>query len=139
MRSADPKTLAQQLGALAGLSVTRQARIRRSRLTWHASLQPTPLSRTYVVRLDYAQGGPAPRVRVLSPDLRDGGIERLPHVYSGDELCLCYPWQWNDGALIVRTVVPWASEWLLHYELWKIDRRWRGGGHEPAVMESADE
>lgn len=121
------------------MPVTRQARIERSRLIWLASLQPSPLSRIYSVRLEYALGGSAPQVKVLEPDLRGDGVERLPHVFSRDVLCLCYPWQWNDGKLIARTVVPWASEWLLHYELWKVDGRWHGGGHEPAVMGSGDE
>lgn len=138
MRSADPKTLPQQLGALAGLPVTRDARIRRGRLTWLASLQPSPLSRTYSVRLDYALGGATPRVKVLAPDLHADGAERLPHVLSGEAMCLCYPWQWDDGKLIARTVVPWASEWLLHFEFWKIDKRWHGGGHEP-VLPRGDE
>jgi len=137
VRSADPKTLAQQLGALVTLPVTRDAKIRRSRLLWLAELQPSPLSRTYTVHLNYVLGGPAPRVNVLKPDLRTDGVERLPHVLSRDALCLCYPWQWNDGKLIARTIVPWVSEWLLHYELWKIDGEWHGGGHEPTLSEAA--
>ncbi|MDX6589550.1 MAG: hypothetical protein QOI84_824 [Solirubrobacterales bacterium] len=136
-RSADPKTLAQQLGALARLPVTLAVEIRRSRLHWRAELQPTPLSRTYSVGLAYAFGGGAPRVEVLTPQLKEEGVSRLPHVLSGDALCLCYPWQWDDGKLIARTIVPWASEWLLHFELWKVDRIWHGGGHEPAPAEAA--
>lgn len=34
--------------------------------------------------------------------------------------------------LISRTLVPWAAEWLLHYEVWTITGKWHGGGHEPA-------
>jgi hypothetical protein len=139
VRSADPKNLAQQFGALVSLPVTveRGSRLGRGRLRWVAELRPTPLSRTYTVRLDYAYGGPAPRVNVLRPDLRAEGIERLPHVLSLDALCLCYPWQWDEGKLIARTIVPWASEWLLHYELWRVDGRWHGGGHEPGPVELA--
>jgi len=133
-RSADPKTLVQQLGALASLPATQEASIRRNRLRWIAVLQPSPLSRTYTVSLDYAPGGRVPRVNVLEPDLRVEGGAKLPHVFSGDVLCLCYPWQWDAGKLIARTVVPWASEWLLHFEFWKVDGVWHGGGHEPAVL-----
>lgn len=135
-RSADPKTLAQQLGALSSLPVTRAVKIRRNRLIWRAELQPTPLSRTYSVGLAYAYGGGAPRVEVFAPQLKEKGISKLPHVLPGDALCLCYPWQWDDGKLIARTIVPWASEWLLHYELWKVDRVWHGGGHEPPAAEA---
>lgn len=135
VKSADPKTLIQQLASLVVLPVTRDAGIQRGRLVWCADLQPTPLSRVYRVRLEYIYRGPTPRVTVLKPNLRAEGIDELPHVLSEDSLCLCYPWQWDDGKLISRTVVPWISEWLLHYELWMVDRVWHGGGHEPAVME----
>ena len=50
-RSADPKTLAQQLGPLAGLPVTRDVKISRNRLYWRGELQPTPLSVTYTVKV----------------------------------------------------------------------------------------
>jgi hypothetical protein len=133
-RSADPKTLAQQLGPLTSLPVTTDARISRNRLHWRGELQPTPLSVTYTVALAYRFGGAAPRVEVFDPPLREDGIEKLPHVLNGDALCLCFPWQWDDGKLIARTIIPWASEWLLHFELWKIKKRWLGGGHEPAVL-----
>lgn len=33
--------------------------------------------------------------------------------------------------LIADTIVPWASEWLLHYEYWLSTGTWHGGGHEP--------
>ena len=137
MRSASPKSLAQQCLALSGLPVTSSATVRRSRLRWSAELRPTPLSRTYSVALEYAGAGRAPRVRVNRPQLRGEGIERLPHVYRGDVLCLCYPEQWDEGKLIARTIVPWISEWLLHFEFWKVDGIWRGGGHSPAVPEGA--
>jgi hypothetical protein len=33
--------------------------------------------------------------------------------------------------LIATSIVPWASEWLLHYEIWRATGTWTGGGHEP--------
>jgi len=48
-------------------------------------------------------------------------------------LCLCYPMEWDAGQLIARTIIPWASEWLLHFEIFVASGRWHGGGHEPAV------
>lgn len=127
------KTLAQQLFALVRLPVTVRATIKRSRLRWRGDLQPSPLSESYEVDLAYAIGDGAPDVRVLRPNLHFGDVGSLPHVYSGDRLCLCYPRQWDGSQLIARTVVPWASEWLLHFELWKATGKWHGGGHEPAV------
>lgn len=129
----DSKTLAQQLAALARLPVTTSVTIKRSRLSWTGELQPTPLSVTYTVRIGYAVGERAPAVTVLRPELRADDVESLPHVYAQDRLCLCYPWQWTNGKLIAFTIVPWAAEWLLHFEFWKATNIWHGGGHELAV------
>jgi len=127
------KTLAQQLVALARMPVTSNVTIKRGRLMWHGELQPSPLSRIYALRLTYAGGHRTPAVSVVRPQLRTEEVQDLPHVYARDELCLCYPWQWNAGQLIARTIIPWASEWLLHFEIFKFTGCWRGGGHEPAV------
>jgi hypothetical protein len=126
----DRKTLPQQLGGLARLELTTSVSISAGRLTWIGRLQPTPVSVAYVMRITYAAGEPAPDVRIISPAIHAPEGDALPHVYPGERLCLCYPGQWNDGKMISRTVVPWAAEWLLHYEIWAFTGRWHGGGHE---------
>jgi hypothetical protein len=128
----DGKTLAQQLGGLARLGLTTSVTVGGGRLIWAGTLTPTPLSDTYTMQITYRPGEPAPEVRILSPEIHapEGGT--LPHVYPGELLCLCYPHEWNDGKMISRTIVPWAAEWLLHYEIWVATDTWRGGGHEPA-------
>lgn len=72
-----------------------------------------------------------PSVRVVSPQLayRDG--ERAPHLYSNGDLCLFYPKarEWHGGLLLSRTIIPWASEWLFHYEIWLASGTWCGGGY----------
>jgi hypothetical protein len=133
--AADRRTLAQQMLGLARLPITTSVGIKRGRLQWTGQIQPTPLSVTYVVRVGYAIGRRAPRVTVVHPELRAEEVESLPHVYAEDNLCLCYPWQWDDGKLISRTIVPWAAEWLLHFEIWQATGTWHGGGHEPAVAD----
>ncbi len=58
----------------------------------------------------------------------------LPHLlYNAEQpedsgLCLFDPddRQWDGTKLIADTIVPWASEWLHHYELWHLDGVWRG-------------
>ncbi|MDY0295864.1 MAG: hypothetical protein RB296_00975 [Acidobacteriota bacterium] len=30
--------------------------------------------------------------------------------------------------IIAKTIVPWASEWLIFYELWLATGEWLGGG-----------
>lgn len=115
------------------MPVTSAVTIKRSRLVWRGALQPTPLSRTYTVALAYAVGPAVPEVTVVYPELRTEEVRDLPHVYRGDVLCLCYPWEWHAGMLIARTIIPWASEWLLHFEIFRATGCWHGGGHEPAL------
>jgi hypothetical protein len=55
----------------------------------------------------------------------------LPHVFGGEDLCLYYEGEWTSEMALVETIVPWASEWLVHYELWLITGEWGGGGHQP--------
>ncbi len=129
----DRKTLAQQMGSLARLPLTSTVSLTGGRLRWTGTLQPTPLSVTYVMQITYRADGHAPEVRVVSPEIHAPEGARLPHVYPGERLCLCYPGEWNDGKMIARTIIPWASEWLLHYEIWSFTGRWHGGGHEPSA------
>jgi hypothetical protein len=123
------------------LSVTQQAlvlrrqfpsatlRVKAGRLEWVGSLQPTPLSRQYSVRVTYQQGR-VPEVRVLdSLDTRDG--KRLPHTYNDGSLCLYEPGQWNGHMWLGTSTIPWTSEWLVHYEIWLATDEWYGGGVWP--------
>jgi hypothetical protein len=127
----DSKTLPQQMGGLARLPLTTTVSLTAGRLRWTGTLQPTPISITYVMEITYRAGHRPPEVRITSPEIRAPEGEVLPHVYPGKRLCLCYPGEWNDGKMIAHTIVPWASEWLLHYEIWTFTGRWHGGGHEP--------
>lgn len=129
----DRKTLPQQMGGLARLELTTSVSVSRGCLHWAGTLQPTPASVTYVMTLSYRGGNKTPEVRVVSPEIVAPEGRSLPHVYPGERLCLCYPGEWNAGKMIARTIIPWASEWLAHYEIWTFTGRWHGGGHEPAA------
>ena len=67
---------------------------------------------------------------MVSPELEHPDGEPLPHVYRGERLCLCYPGEWKSSQHIARTIIPWASEWLLQYEFWVATGDWHGGGHQ---------
>lgn len=101
--------------------------IRCDAITWTGQLQPTAVSPDYTVRMGYRTGDVA-RVHVLDPVLDPGHRDRLPHVYDGDRLCLYSAGEWNGSMQIATTIIPWAAEWLLHYELWKATDEWSGGG-----------
>lgn len=67
--------------------------------TYVMRLQPTSASRTYTVRRAY-QEPKHPRIMILDPELElYPGTTRLPHVYSGDQLCLYTPGEWDHYML----------------------------------------
>lgn len=76
-----------------------------------------------------------PYVVVRDPTIRPregGSFDEVPHLlfYKEDPersgLCLFDPEgrEWSPADLIADTTVPWASEWLLYYELWHLTGEW---------------
>jgi len=130
--------LAQQAGALRSLFPNGRVRVSHRGLVWEGELQPTPVSRTYTVRIEYDHGKIRPSVTVVDPPLERRDGQPLPHVFPGDLLCLHLRDEWDGRRLIAQTIVPWAAEWLLFYEIWLATGEWRGGGHEPTPGKTRD-
>ena len=115
-------------------------RFREESLTWVYSVIPSPLSETYKLKLLYVRDKGV-NVYVIDPKplKKPEGKMYLPHVYSTPDqrLCLYYPdrIEWNVGMLYTRTIIPWACEWLFHYEIWLSTGTWHGGGiyHESEI------
>lgn len=114
-------------------------------LTWSCFVTPSPLSSSYKLKLQYVKDKGV-KVFVTDPyplTLAEGKT-KLPHVYSTAEqrLCLYYPngIEWNVGMLYTKTIIPWACEWLYHYELWVATGTWHGGGiyHESEAEKQAN-
>ena len=126
-------SLIKQEGALR--SYFPESEIKRSgeqRLIWTYVLTPSPLSMSYKVKLVYAWGDGV-NFYVVEPKLDlPKGETKLKHAYSTikQRLCLYFPngKEWNAGKLYVKTIIPWASEWLYHYEIWVATGTWHGGG-----------
>ena len=136
MRRARTPSLAAQAFALRGRFPEGRVQLRGGRLIWTGRIHPTPLSRAYLVQVDYRDGR-IPEVRVLdSLDGRDG--EALPHVYEGGTLCLHLPGEWTSDMLLVDSTVPWTAEWLINYEIWRATGEWYGGGEWPPRRERAE-
>ncbi len=95
-------------------------------------IQPSELSKTYRIRLDY-RFHCRPRVQVISPKLERYNDEDIPHMYGQEYLCLYLPGagDWSPDKEIAKTIIPWAALWLNYYELWHATGEWLGGGHEP--------
>lgn len=138
-------SLIHQAGALR--SYFPSSLIRRKwedELVWIGEITPTPLSETYKIKLHYRRGEFI-KVFVIGTKLKLApGETKLPHVYSTvkQQLCLYYPKdnEWHSGVFYVQSLIPWASEWLYHYEIWVGTGKWHGGGieHEQGT-ESKDE
>ena len=123
--------MAQQAYLLRQAVPQAVCRIRQGRLVCVARLQPTDLSRDYRIQITYRYGDrPVTHVQDPVPRVRSGATV-LPHVYSGNELCLYEPGEWSPRMPIAATILPWASEWLFYYEIWLATGEWTGGGHEP--------
>ena len=106
-----------------------QYRLGRDReVTWYGTLQPSPSSPAYAIRIVYRKRGD-PKVWVLSPRL----VRRAPHLYDDGTLCLYWPkeWRWTDDQSIALTIVVWSALWLQYYEIWKLLGVWMGpSSHE---------
>ncbi len=90
-------------------------------VTWRGTLQPTPESPKYSVRVIHNAQGP-PRVYVDSHWLDP----RCRHLYEGGALCLYWPkqWWWTAGESLPETIIAWSALWLYFYELWLVTGEW---------------
>jgi hypothetical protein len=90
-------------------------------LTWRGTLQPTPESPVYRVRIIHSAHRP-PRVYVDSHRFE----QTCRHLYRDDQLCLYWPkrWWWTVGESLPETIVAWAALWLYFYELWQVTGEW---------------
>lgn len=130
--------LARQLAAINAAVPSAQGAVRGGELDCTLTLQPTPASRTYTVRITYRHRR-RPRVTVTDPPLTlHPQATQLPHVYPDGDLCLHLPEQWTDHMFLSNTILPWTSAWLLHYELWLALGYWTGTGDEHVTPAPAD-
>jgi len=125
-------SLAYQAARLRSLYPDAICQITRNHLHWKGTLNPTPISDNYLVKLSYTLGE-SPKTNVVSPKLFIPKGKRLPHVYNqqNQRLCLYYPCgesKWSPSTYLAETIVPWTSEWLFFYELWLSTGEWLGGG-----------
>ena len=103
---------------------------------WRGDVRP--YQATYFIGVWWKAGSPwKPWVFLINPQLaprEDKTFEEIPHLLFDDDdpkfsgLCLFDPdgEEWSNKQLIADTTLPWAFEWLQHYEFWHFDGVWRG-------------
>lgn len=102
-------------------------------VTWTGSIRPFPLAKSYQIRVRFRVDA-SPDVEVLEPRLRRREpTKAIPHLYKGELLCLFLPFgfEWDPTQAVASTIIPWATLWLLHYEVWHASGEWIGGGKHP--------
>jgi hypothetical protein len=105
----------------------------RNVVSWVGELQPSAISETYTVKIDFRLRA-RPKVWVLSPVLkRRDPKEKIRHTFSDGSICLHLHEEWAPEMFIAERIVPWLALWLLHYEVWHATGKWLGGGHEPTA------
>ena len=119
--------LGQQALALRSVFPDGSVRLEPNSLYWRGQLKPSALSREYTVSVSL-EVGKNPVVTVEHPLLEPDAEGLLPHIWDDGSLCLNKAGQWSQKMLLVDTTLPWASEWLLQYELWKGTGIWFGDG-----------
>ncbi|MFI1409598.1 hypothetical protein ACH4Y0_06675 [Streptomyces sp. NPDC020707] len=130
--------LGLQLAAIKAVVPDTQGTVRGGELLCTLTLQPTPMSRSYRVRIVYRHRR-RPRVTVTDPPLAlHPDATALPHVYLDGDLCLHLPGEWKDHMFLADTILPWTSAWLLHYELWLALGYWTGTGDQHPVPSAAN-
>lgn len=115
--------------------------IKRGHYEVTVPLNPKNASRTYDVKISFTQFGA--KVFVVNEVLKVAeNRKKLPHVYDHEKQHLCLYSislkEWDSKKLIIKTLIPWASEWLFFYELWLIEGQWLGGGHDEYGWENKD-
>lgn len=123
-------SLTRQAFALRARFPDATGRLTPGRFVWTGRLQPTPVSRVYTIRIVLSNGR-FPCVEVIEPTLETRPGESLPHVFDDGSLCLHLENEWTSAMLMADTTVPWTSEWLINYEIWKATGVWYGGGPWP--------
>ncbi|MCX4763923.1 hypothetical protein OG562_23765 [Streptomyces sp. NBC_01275] len=140
MASIPPRAvnLGRQLAAIKAAVPDTRGTVRGGELVCTLTLQPTPVSRNYTVRIVYRHRR-RPLITVTDPPLAlHPDATALPHVYPDGDLCLHLPGEWQEHMFLADTILPWTSAWLLHYELWLVLGHWTGTGDEHAVPSPAN-
>lgn len=139
IKRAKPRSAHSQIGRMEKRWCGLKPRLAQGNdlVLWVGPLRGFQMNYQVQIQWEWQNRSAVPLVFILEPKLRprnDEDFLDLPHLrFNSDRpedsaLCLYDPetGEWNDTMLIADTTVPWASEWLHHYEIWHLDGTWRG-------------
>lgn len=100
-----------------------RSRIENGKLICRGQLQPEGCS-SYDVKIEFTAGYP-PIVKIVNLKVES---KFEVHMYDCGSLCLYYPadMKWKDHTKISEYTIPWITEWIYYYEVWKLTGQWKG-------------
>lgn len=113
-----------------------QSFIKSGTLIWYGAIKPTPLSRTYSIKI-VCKKKSRPKVILYGDNIEGLANLEFPHHFKIDkdkktvELCLHLWHEFTYSDSIADTIIPWTQEWLYFYEIWLATGEWCGGGQHP--------
>ena len=130
-------SLAQQACMLKQRHPESVCRIRQGSLYFRIDeLRSCGRSHRYSLEIIKDPGRPV-KVWLSGDALRKcANLRTIPHIYDSNEakrkvmLCLSYK-DWQPSQAYTDTFIPWAMEWILHFEAWLYTGEWNGGGKHP--------
>lgn len=100
--------------------------IKQNKLVCTGKVKPTDYSKEYSIKIIY-NGLSSPKVYSIEPEIE---YHDDIHMYPIEKnLCLYHPeidnFQWDyKKHNIFDTIIPWALEWFVYYELYLITGKW---------------
>lgn len=89
----------------------------------------------YKIKVEYVAGH-EPKSTILFPVIEPS---KEIHMYRDHSICLHYPpdMKWTEKTRVYLHTIPWICEWIVYYELYKINgNKWLGRESPNHIQES---
>ena len=120
--------LVVQLHELKKRYTHSSGKISKSCLKWECRLRPQDITDTYLIQIEYRMKR-KPVVYISEGRLsEEKDLNGVPHKYGvledGRVQACLERYDWKDTLFLADSIVPWAMEWALHYEMWLATGKW---------------
>ncbi|RDK89153.1 hypothetical protein [Marinirhabdus gelatinilytica] len=94
--------------------------VKDGKLLGKGKIKPNGCKKEYEILVVYDINDILRKERIFVVNDSQIQFGKTPHLYPGNSLCLYYPKDLPQNLdLNFIDVIPWISEWLVMYELWK--------------------